>query len=152
MILLINVRCHLLTELSPFNEDVYESIIARSKKHARLPFSIIHNGIDETTNQCSRVRTHARSRHEFKLNDDHFIIGAVGRWIAIKRYSLLIRQFAIVYKKYPHIRLFLIGYGPEENNLRALAEGCGCSYAINFIVINKHSVISHYSIALCCHH
>lgn len=115
------------------HEDVYESIIARSKKHARLPFSIIHNGIDEKQINA-QASAHARSRHEFKLNDDHFIIGAVGRWIAIKRYSLLIRQFAIVYKKYPHIRLFLIGYGPEEDNLRALADGCGCSEAINFIV------------------
>jgi len=68
------------------------------------------------------------------LNDDHFIIGAVGRWIPIKRYSLLIRQFAIVYKEYPHARLFLIGYGPEEQSLRVLAGNCGCDHAVYFIV------------------
>ena len=116
------------------NEDVYESIIARCKKHSRLPFSIIHNGIDEKQIQCSSDATHPSQRQEFGLNDDHFVIGAVGRWIAIKRYSLLIRQFAIVYQKYPHVRLFLIGYGTEESNLRALADSCGCSEAINFIV------------------
>lgn len=125
------------THIVAIHEGVYESIIARCKKHSQLPISIIHNCIDE-----KQISVHAEAqvhtRHEFGLNDDNFIIGAVGRWIPIKRYSLLIRQFAIVYKEYSSVRLFLIGYGPEEKNLRMLADNCGCSQAI-FFIVHQHA-------------
>ncbi len=123
----------LSTRIVTIHEGVYESIIARCKKHAQLPISVIHNCIDEKQIHA-RAAASIHKRAEFGLNDDHFIIGAVGRWIPIKRYSLLIRQFAIVYKQYPHARLFLIGYGPEEQNLRMVADSSGCCQAIHFIV------------------
>lgn len=126
----------LATRIITIHEGVYQSLIERCRWHEKLPLSIIHNCVDEKQIHF-HAATQLRRRVDFGLTDDHFIIGAVGRWIPIKRYSILIRQFAIVYKKHSHARLFLIGYGPEEKNLRQLAEQCGCTGAICFIVYEQ---------------
>lgn len=115
------------------HEGVQESLFVRCNKHRYLPVTIIHNCID-----CDSVRHQARcdphQRQEFGFNVEHFVIGAVGRWIPIKRYPLLITQFAQVYAQQKQARLMLIGYGQDEPVLRALVKQLGLEDIVSFVV------------------
>lgn len=114
------------------HEGVQQSIIDRCRKHARLPITIIHNCIDiDDVQRLANANLQLRS--SFDLRDDHFVIGAVGRWIPIKRYSLLIEQFAYILQAYPHARLLLIGHGPQAHTLREQVRMLGIDHAVRFI-------------------
>jgi L-malate glycosyltransferase len=123
------LACHVVV----IHEGVQASVVARCPQHRYLPVTVIHNCVD-----CKEVHQQAsadlHNRAEFGLTKDHFVIGAVGRLIPIKRYDLLIDQFARVHRQKPHARLMLIGYGPEEARLRQLAEKVGVKGFVFFVV------------------
>lgn len=94
---------------------------------------IIQNGID-----AERVREGAyhlqKTRYELGLSDEHFVIGAVGRFEAVKRYDLLLKSFALVNIQYPLTRLVLIGLGSQEQYLKNLAVSLGIEGAVVFVI------------------
>lgn len=58
-------------------------------------------------------------RETLGLDDHHYIIGSVGRWIARKNYAFLIKVFAQLYKDNPMMRLVLLGKGEEKKALQS---------------------------------
>jgi len=53
-------------------------------------------------------------------NKDKFIFLTVGRLVAIKNIGLQIEAMKEVVKKYPQAELWIVGDGPESNNLKSL--------------------------------
>lgn len=86
---------------------------------------VIENGID-----CKEIYKTTQSFAPSGSSNKHIIIGAVGRFVPLKRFDLLIKAFAQLYRKNDSYRLLLVGAGPEEENLRTLAQGLGLKGAI----------------------
>jgi sugar transferase (PEP-CTERM/EpsH1 system associated) len=57
---------------------------------------------------------------ELCLKNDSFIIGSVGRLVAVKNYPSLIKAFAITHNKHPKTHLVIAGEGPERVDLESL--------------------------------
>jgi glycosyltransferase involved in cell wall biosynthesis len=76
--------------------------------------------------QVSAVRNDKRRRPEFP----QFVFA--GNWIHLKGLHLAIRALAQVLVEIPDARLTLIGGGPTERQLRALAVHCGVAHAVKF--------------------
>ena len=63
----------------------------------------------------------------------NFIIGTVGRLIAIKHFDLIIQSFALLHAQHPATQLVIIGYGPEEEHLRNLAQQLNLQESVSFL-------------------
>ena len=83
--------------------------------------AVIPNGIDVTAVH-DRARAEQITREQLGLSQEHFVIGSVGRFHPIKRYSFLLDTFALVHQRYPHARLVLVGEGEQEQYLREYAK------------------------------
>ncbi len=63
-------------------------------------------------------------------------VGYIGRFDPVKRLDLLVKEFAELllrdYRRWGKLHLALIGYGPEENPLRALAAKLGIASHVVF--------------------
>jgi sugar transferase (PEP-CTERM/EpsH1 system associated) len=85
----------------------------------------IPNGVD--LNRFQPRPASAILRREFGLSETGLLIGSVGRFDPIKRYEVLIEAFAGLAARFPESMLALLGDGPKEPELRALADGLGLS-------------------------
>lgn len=63
---------------------------------------------------------------------NHNIILSVCYLIPRKGIDVLIKAFTIVHKKHPQARLWIVGNGTEEENLRAQAKAAGLGSAVHF--------------------
>ena len=97
--------------------DTVLNELNNSFKISAEKIEVIKNGIDVNyiKLKASEVK---KTKSDFNLNNDHFIIGSVGRFIPRKRHDFLIDCFALLAKKYSNMRLMLIGSGELENYLR----------------------------------
>lgn len=61
------------------------------------------------------------------------VIGCTARLHAKNDHATLLRAFARVFVRWPEVRLLLVGRGPEEARLRALADALGVSPLVHFL-------------------
>ncbi len=94
---------------------------------------LIKNGIDVSALQKKQEQQH-KERRAIGLSSDHFVIGAVGRFVPVKLYDQLIVAYEEVAKKYDHVRLVLIGMGPLEDALRVQVKQLGLEQRVVFVV------------------
>ncbi len=94
---------------------------------------VVCNGID--IGVVKRNATLARkSRKDMGLIDEHFVIGSVGRFCPVKRYSFLLDSFAMLHKQHNHSRLLIVGSGSQEHDLRAYAQKRGIADYVIWVV------------------
>jgi glycosyltransferase involved in cell wall biosynthesis len=114
---------------------VSQGIIA-SLEEQNIPtkkVKVIYNGIDY--NRIFRAaQTTMIDRAMIGLAPENFVFGSVGRFVPLKNYSLLLQSFALVVKRMPKARLVLIGMGPQEQELRQLANDLNVGDTVIFIV------------------
>ena len=94
-------------------EIIHHRIVPRSKVR------VIDNGID-----IDRFRERgdpAALRRSLGIPADSPVIGSVGRLVDVKRHDVLIRAFADLRRAVPDAYLVVVGGGPLENELLALA-------------------------------
>jgi glycosyltransferase involved in cell wall biosynthesis len=65
------------------------------------------------------------ARRQLAVDDDDFVIGAVGRIEREKRFDLLIRMFAQVVAEHPRARLVIVGDGSLRAELTSLSQSLG---------------------------
>lgn len=94
---------------------------------------VIRNGVNADEVRARGMQSQ-KSRYDLDLSDEHFVIGSVGRFEAIKRYDLLLESFALVNNNYPLTRLVLIGMGSQEQYLRSKAHSLGIEQYVTFII------------------
>ena len=109
--------------------------IANSLHHyapwlAKPKVQVIKNGISLTNDE----ETSYVSKGQLGLRDEHFVIGAVGRFEWVKNHSLLLTSFALLYDQYSNVRLVLVGAGSQEYYLRQRAYDLGIDDRVVFVV------------------
>ena len=114
------------------SQQVKESIQARGWID-KSRITVIRNGIDPHA-IIARSNLSPQTRESLGLSSEHIIIGSVGRFIARKNFSLLLESFAHIAAERDNVRLMLVGLGPQEAELRALAHKLGVSNKVLFIV------------------
>lgn len=97
----------------------------------RPPVEVMLHGIDPTlTRRGPEARAAALAK--LRMPDGQFIVGTVGNFTPKKDQATLLRAFARFRGQYPDARLVVIGTGPLEGQLRALADELGIGHAVLF--------------------
>jgi glycosyltransferase involved in cell wall biosynthesis len=94
---------------------------------------VITNGINIRKIQSLSAQA-LTSRSAIALDQSHFVIGSVGRFVLVKRHDLMLKAFALLYATHTHARLVLVGIGEQESFLRTQAVELGIAQAVIFIV------------------
>ncbi len=129
----------LLDKIMPYRNGVIIAVSDEVKRSFNRThptasnIAVIPNGIDVTAVH-DRARAEQITREQLGLSQEHFVIGSVGRFHPIKRYSLLLDTFALVHAQYPHARLVLIGEGEQEQYLREYAKKLGIAPFVKWVV------------------
>ncbi len=89
--------------------------------------SVVSNGIDVDRWQPD-ARARAQAREELGVKDDFFWL-AVGRLEAVKDYPSLLRAMT---RTPEQTRLLVLGAGPQEDQLKELAEWLGLKHRVHF--------------------
>lgn len=121
-----------LVPIQPQNYIAVSQTVKDSYTHI-LPartITVIENGISPTP--C----TLSVSPQGKCIEGRAYTIGAVGRFVPVKNFNILLQAFAQIHKEFPHTHLMLIGHGPLEHQLRIQAEQLQLQQAVTF-VINK---------------
>ncbi|SNT02437.1 Glycosyltransferase involved in cell wall bisynthesis [Geodermatophilus pulveris] len=107
----------------------------REEGVGRRPWSrtrevVIPNGVTVGPLPDEAARAAARAR--LGLPVDAFVVGIVARLSAQKAHHVLFEAFAILRRSHPAARLVVVGGGPRERELRALATSLGLGDSVQF--------------------
>lgn len=89
--------------------------------------SVVHNGVPRPD-----PVTAGDFRAELGLDLDVPLVLSVGRYSPQKDHATLLRAWAIVHERMPEAMLALIGSGPLEAEVRALADSLGLGQSVRF--------------------
>jgi glycosyltransferase involved in cell wall biosynthesis len=102
-----------------------ESIAALIKSRGvEVPIQVVPTGIDV---KAFAKGDRAKMRRKFKLADDTFVVGHVGRLAPEKNLGYLAEAVALFLKAAPAARFLVIGGGPDEAKLKEVMERHGVS-------------------------
>jgi glycosyltransferase involved in cell wall biosynthesis len=110
------------------SEQVAQSLRARTGVLRASSIEVISNGI------VMPVQSSKLSKQDLGLEEDVFVIGSVGRFVALKRFDVLLEAAARCVALQPRVRVVLVGVGVEEAALRALAKLLDIEDKVLFIV------------------
>ncbi len=120
------------------SSTIHDSLKKRSPVNP-AKICLIDNGIN-VNKTITKSRASVIERSCFNLSPDHFIIGAVGRLVPIKNFSLLLASFAELSATHQQVRLILVGSGPDEQALKQLAVDLSIADKIFFITGNQDAL------------
>lgn len=83
---------------------------------------VIYNGVD-TQRFAPCAETRIAMRKELGMSRESFVIGSIGRLIAIKDHQTLLEAAAKLAEKGIDVRVLLVGSGPEREKLQGRATG-----------------------------
>ncbi len=93
---------------------------------------VIPLGVDERV--YHRGCDGAAARQEHGYTPDDFVVGYFGRFEAFKRIDLLLTAASRLAGDWPSLRVLVVGFGPTEDRLRALAAELGLGDVVRFVV------------------
>ncbi|MGY1685907.1 glycosyltransferase [Geodermatophilus sp. SYSU D00867] len=96
---------------------------------------VIHNGVTVPPLPDSAVKAAARALLD--LPPDAFVVGIVARLSEEKAHHVLLRAFAALRTSQPGARLVVVGGGPREQELRALATDLGLGDSVCFTGVRR---------------
>jgi glycosyltransferase involved in cell wall biosynthesis len=105
------------------------------------PIEVIPNGLDLTP---YRSVSQPVDRSVFGFNNDHVVITYVGRLSPEKNLSLLVRAFYGIAVTYDHVRLLIVGDGPDHENLEAQVKHMNIATKVYFTGIVEYKDIPAY--------
>lgn len=120
--------------LTDFQIAVCESVRRDLAAHSAFiaeRLRAIHNGVSPGIYRPDPV-ARATMRQVFGFNDGHVVLGMVGRLVADKGHAFLFRAVAQLKQLHPDLRVLVLGEGPLEQELRALAAGLGIEDRVVF--------------------
>ena len=92
-----------------------------NKYNIKKEINVIPTGIDTNRFQNVDKKQVTNLKKEYNLNANDFVIGCVGRIATEKSIDDLLTNSKDLIKKYPHLKLLIVGDGPELANLKELA-------------------------------
>jgi glycosyltransferase involved in cell wall biosynthesis len=105
------------------SKAVSEELVAAGAPAERLV--VIPNGVDPAIFRPLKEDERQNQRKQLSADnniEDLYLVGAAGNFRYIKGYDVFLRAAAALRRRCPNARFVLWGSGPEETNLRALAE------------------------------
>lgn len=94
---------------------------------------VLYNGIDLSHHPARKSDSErAELRTRLGMRADHKYIVCIARFHPVKDHPTLLQGFAELAKAEPNVRLLLVGKGPDEDSLRALASDLGIADRIEF--------------------
>jgi sugar transferase (PEP-CTERM/EpsH1 system associated) len=99
--------------------------------------TVIPNGVD-SERFAPRPQTKSACRAALGLPEDSFLVGTVGRLVAIKDQALLIRAAKALVDRGGNISVALAGDGPERSNLAGLAAQLSFLDHVHFVGASKN--------------
>ena len=93
--------------------------VGRREQYVSVPSGV------PTTALRARQLSRAEARARLGLDAADFVVTAVGRFVPIKGFDLLVDALPGLLAEVPHARIILVGDGPEREPLRARAAGLG---------------------------
>lgn len=103
----------------------FKKSVARSIFEKGLVERLIPNGTNLGTNGFTSTDKRLKARIKLQLEEEYFVIGAVGRLETQKGHQYLIRAFAEISPLLPNARLVIIGSGTLQHQLEIMAEQLG---------------------------
>jgi glycosyltransferase involved in cell wall biosynthesis len=110
------------------SKQVAQSVCRNSAKDLSTVIEIIPNGIEVRTDVA------CLSELDIKLPPDAFVIGAVGRFVPLKRFDILLEAMAQIALQRRSLYVILVGVGLQEQSLRDRAQTLGIGDRVIFIV------------------
>jgi len=98
-----------------------KELLVRKDKILPEKISVVYLGVDAESMKKNEPQRR-RVRREFGLEDEHIVIGNVGRLVPMKGQEFLIESFAEVASLHPHARLLIVGDGELDKELRTKSE------------------------------
>jgi glycosyltransferase involved in cell wall biosynthesis len=114
------------------SEGVMEHFVTKGivpKRKARL----VLNGIATDCAQYANPVQRGAARRILAVCDDEFVVGCVGRLVELKNLAVAIRATAHLASILPGVRLVLIGSGPLQPDLEALARELGIEERVSLL-------------------
>lgn len=105
--------------------------LARNAAH--MTWHMVPNGVDIARFDAA-AHDLSVTRQSLGIPEDAFVYGSVGRFIHSKRYDTLIDACALLRDKSQQTYLLLLGWGPEEQQLRERAQKRGVEDRVIFVV------------------
>lgn len=93
---------------------------------------VIHNAIDAAVFRHDKTKRVAMQK-ALGLDNNHLVIGHVGRFSYPKNHSFLIDIFAQLHKKRPNTTLLLVGSGDGEANIKQKVVALGLENSVKFL-------------------
>ncbi len=95
--------------------------------------SVVHNGVDAAAIAAEVAATDgAALREKHSIPADAVVLGTVGRLVADKGVDVLLRAVAALDSRYPALHCVIVGDGPDEARLRAVASEHGLAHRVTF--------------------
>jgi glycosyltransferase involved in cell wall biosynthesis len=91
---------------------------------------VVPNGVDVPAPLSPIERSHLKC--ELGYSESDLVIGSIGRLDGNKNYSMLLRVFATLHKKWEMLRLLIIGEGPLKSQLLDLAKQLAIASKVRF--------------------
>lgn len=115
---IIDKWCYRLFHVRPICLNIEMCDIANRifDRHDALP---LPNGIDLELYHCDCRKEY---RKLFKIPDDAFVVGHVGRFIKVKNHPLIIKSFAELKRIRQNAKLVLVGEGGDMDDIQRLCK------------------------------
>ena len=121
-------RLHYLTGVSDSMTDL---LITRGFAPDKL--FTIYNGVDLSAGRPAMDRAAFFSQHGIPEEPGAVYAGIAARLNPVKDIATLLRGFALARERVPALRLLIAGDGPQEGELKALAESLGLGETVRFL-------------------
>ena len=126
-----------LDRLAPVKPTGYIAVSQNVKQsYSFLPaeITVIENGVALRSLARNRGKPPKPYEALAKYGSPSSVIGAVGRFVPVKNFHILLDAFALLHQEYPHTQLMLIGHGLLETELRAQVKELALEDAVIFVI------------------
>ena len=107
--------------------------IDRFGKKATVRF--LRNGIDTSKHTFSPATRRAVRAERGISSEDTLVLGHVGSFSPVKNHKFLVEVFSAVHSRVPNSKLWLLGGGKLEDEIRAQVHALGLDDAVDFVGI-----------------
>lgn len=117
-----------------------------TKYNVTCDINVIPTGIDTTIFEMNeKIKKEVNSiKKKYKIKNDDFVIGAVGRIAKEKSFDKLIETMSKLIKSNYHFKLMIVGDGPDIDNLKKLVKDLKISNNVIFTGKVKYDLIPAY--------
>ncbi|ADE16282.1 glycosyl transferase group 1 [Nitrosococcus halophilus Nc 4] len=122
-------------------EGLRRDILARGIPPGKV--TVIPNGVDVDRFSAGTAHPEPAFAHSLGLGEGP-VLGFIGSFYAYEGLSLLLRGMPALLRAEPEVRLLLVGGGPEEERLQALAQELGINRQVLFTGRVSHGEVERY--------